>query len=75
MCGRIARDRTSIQASGVGDPAYAAACDSSHAKKDPVAVLQLLFAVFEELDQGAVDVAVAQEAEVVVLNSDFLARD
>ena len=57
-----------IQAVGIGDPAEAPGCDSSDAEGDSVAFAEFVFTVLEQLGEGAVDVAEAEEAEVVGLN-------
>ena len=49
----------------VGDPAQAAGGDAGDAVGDAVAVAEFLRAVFEQADQRPVDVAEAEEAEVV----------
>ena len=59
----------SIQPFGIRDPAQSAAGDSGDAKCDVVAVAKLLFAVVQELHEGAIDVPEAEEAEVVGVNS------
>ena len=54
-----------VQAIGVGDPSQAAAGDSGDAEGDSVVVAELLFAIEQELHESAVDVAEAEEAEIV----------
>lgn len=63
-----------IQAGGSGDPSEAAGGDSGDAEGNFVVGAEFLFAVEEELDECAVDVSEAKEAEVVGMNADFLAR-
>jgi len=58
-----------VQTVRVGDPAQAAGCDASETVGDAVAIAEFLGAVFEEADQGPTDVAEAEEAEVVGVNS------
>jgi hypothetical protein len=54
-----------IQAVGIGDPAQPSGGDSGDAVGDAVASAEFFGAVFEEADESAVDVAEAEEAEVV----------
>jgi hypothetical protein len=54
----------------VGDPSQASRSDSGDAVCDAVARAEFFCAVFEEADQSPVDVAEAEEAEVVGRNSD-----
>jgi hypothetical protein len=54
-----------IQTIRVGDPAEAAGGDAGEAVGDSVAIAEFLGAVFEEADEGPVDVAEAEEAEIV----------
>jgi hypothetical protein len=63
-----------IQAIGVGNPSQAAGCDSGDVEGDSVAVAEFGLAVFEETGEGAVDIAEAEEAEVVGADTGFLAR-
>ena len=53
----------------VGSPSQGAGCDSGNAEGDAVAFAEFKFAVEEELRERAVDVAEAEEAEVVGLNA------
>jgi hypothetical protein len=64
----------SIEAIRVGDPAQAAGGDSGDAKRNSVAGAQFGFAIAQEFDEGAVDVAEAKEAEIVGLNGKPLVR-
>ncbi len=57
-----------IQAIRIGDPSQAAAGDSGDAERDSVAVAEFFFAIEQELDERAVDVAKAEEAKVVGMN-------
>ena len=57
-----------IQTFRVGDPSCAAGCYSRDVEGDSVAVAQFLFAVAEQPNERAVDVAEAEEAEVVDVN-------
>jgi hypothetical protein len=50
---------------GVGDPPEAAGGDASDAERDLVAVAEFYSTVFEQLHECAVDIAEAEEAEVV----------
>jgi hypothetical protein len=59
----------SIQTVGVGDPSQASGCDSGDAEINSVALAQFMLAIMQQLDQRAVDVAEAQEAEVVGMNA------
>jgi hypothetical protein len=54
-----------VEAVGIRDPAQAAGGDAGEAEGDAVAIAQFLGTIFEEADQGPVDVAEAEEAEVV----------
>lgn len=54
-----------IQTVGIGDPAQASRGDSGDAELNAVALAQFLGAVLEQPDQRPVDVAEAEEAEVV----------
>ena len=63
-----------IQAVGVGNPSQAEGCDSGDAERNSVALAQFLFAVAQELHEGAVDIAEAEEAEVVGANERPLTR-
>jgi hypothetical protein len=58
-----------IKAIRISDPSQAAGCYSGDAEVDSVAVAKFGFAVTEQLREGAVDVAEAEEAEVVGANS------
>jgi hypothetical protein len=60
----------SVQAVCVSDPAQAAGGDSGDAVRNAVAVAKFLGAVFEEADQRPVDVAEAEEAQVVSTDGD-----
>jgi len=51
-----------VQSIGVGDPSQAAGGDASDAVRDAVAVAEVLRAVGEQADEGAVDVSEAEEA-------------
>ena len=61
-----------IQTIRVGDPTQAAGGDAGELEGDAVAIAQFLGAIFEKANQGPVDVAEAEEAEVVGLNGDLL---
>jgi hypothetical protein len=54
-----------IQTVRVGDPAQAPGGDASEAVGEAVAIVQFWGAVFEEADEGSVDVAEAEKAEIV----------
>jgi hypothetical protein len=54
-----------IQTIRVGDPTQAAGGDAGELEGDAVAIAQFLGAIFEKANQGPVDVAEAEEAEVV----------
>ena len=60
-----------IEAIGVGDPSQTAGCDSGNSESDSVALAKFWFAVDEQLRESAVDVAEAEEAEVVGVNMEF----
>jgi hypothetical protein len=62
-----------IQTVRVGDPTQPAGGDAGEAVGDAVAIPQLLDAVFEEADKSPVDVAEAEEAEIVGTDG-FLAQ-
>ena len=53
----------------IGDPSEATAGDSGDAKRNSVALAEFLFAVEQELQERAVDVAEAEETEVVGVNA------
>jgi hypothetical protein len=59
----------SIEAIRVGDPSQAAGCDSGDAKGDSVAGAEFGCAVAQEFDEGAVNVAEAEEAEIVGMDA------
>jgi len=61
-----------IESRAVGDPSQAARSDSGDAKGDAVARAEFFCAVFKEADQGPVDVAEAEEAEVVGADGNLL---
>jgi hypothetical protein len=54
-----------VDSGRVGNPAQAAGGDSGDAAGDAVAIAEFLRAVFEEADERPVDIAEAEEAEVV----------
>jgi hypothetical protein len=56
----------SVQAFGIGDPAQAATGDAGNAEGNSVAGAEFGLALAQELGEGAVDVAEAEEAEVAV---------
>ena len=62
-----------VEASGIRDPTQAAGGDAGEAEGDAVAIAQFLGTIFEETDEGPVDVAEAEEAEIVGMD-DFLAQ-
>ena len=59
-----------IQTIRVGDPSQAAGCYSCDAEVDSVALTQILLAVLEQLQERPVDIAEAEEAEVVGMDAD-----
>ena len=63
-----------IKAVWIGHPSCAAGCDARDAERNSVAFAEFLFAVLQQLRKRPVDVAEAEEAEVVGANADFLAR-
>ncbi len=65
--GRIARTKEvpHVQAGGVGDPSQAARCDACDSECDAVGIAQFVGADFQQTDQGLIDVAEAEKAEIV----------
>jgi hypothetical protein len=57
-----------IEASRIGDPTQAAGGDSGDAESNSVALAKFVLAVAQQLLEGAIDVAEAEEAEVVDAN-------
>ena len=58
-----------IETGVIGDPSQAAAGDSGDAKGNSVAFADFSFTIEQELQERAVDVAEAEEAEVVGVNA------
>jgi hypothetical protein len=54
-----------IQTIRVGDPAQAAGCEAGEAVGDAMTIAEFLGAVLKEADKSPVDIAEAEEAEVV----------
>ena len=59
-----------VDSGWVGDPSQSAGGDAGDAVGDAVAVAEFLCAIFEKADQCPVDVAEAEEAEVVGADGD-----
>ena len=71
FAGRSARATyIGIDSVWVGDPSQAAGGDAGDAVGNAVAVAEFLGAIFEKADEGPVDVAEAEEAEVVGADGD-----
>jgi hypothetical protein len=68
----IANTGLDIKAIWVGDPSAAARGDPGYPEGDAVAVAQFGFAVGEQTDQRPIDVAEAEEAEVVSADENLL---